>query len=114
MAIPGCERAAVFIRVHVILGSMMEDLRTEFKREWDKKYLRNVAALANSDGGAIYIGVEDDGAVCGLKNLKDSLKQIPDDVQNVLGIVPAVDCHVEGGNTPRSRYRRAAGLLTIF
>ena len=58
----------------------MEDLHTEFKRDWDSsKYLRNVAALANTDGGVIYVGLSDDGTVYGVKDLTKLLKQIPDD-----------------------------------
>ena len=30
---------------------MIEDDRTEFKSSWADKYLRNVAALANTGGG---------------------------------------------------------------
>ena len=77
---------------------MMEDLHTEFKRDWDSsKYLRNVAALANTDGGVIYIGLSDDGTVYGVKDLTKLLKQIPDDIQNILGIVPIVDHHSKDG-----------------
>lgn len=77
---------------------MMEDLHTEFKRDWDSsKYLRNVAALANTDGGVIYVGLSDDGTVYGVKDLTKLLKQIPDDIQNILGIVPIVDHHSKDG-----------------
>ncbi len=76
---------------------MMEDLHTEFKRDWDSKYLRNVAALANTDGGVIYIGLSDDGTLYGINDLERLLKQIPDDIQNILGIVPIVDHHSKDG-----------------
>lgn len=56
--------------------------------------MRNVAALANTDGGVIHIGIDDDGTVYGVIDLNKGLKQIPDDIQNVLGIVPLVDHYV--------------------
>lgn len=74
---------------------MIEDLHTEFKREWDHKCLRSIAGMANADGGIVYIGLSDDGTVCGVDNLQKLLKQIPDTVQNILGITPIVDHHNE-------------------
>ena len=76
---------------------MREDLRTEFKREWKDEYLRNVAALANTDGGTIYIGIDDNGDVYGVKRIDYLLKAIPDKVQNILGIIVTVDSHSENG-----------------
>ena len=75
---------------------MREDLHTEFKREWKDEYLRNVAALANAEGGTIYIGLDDKGNVIGVKRVDHDLKAIPDQIQNVLGIVAVVDNHREG------------------
>lgn len=75
---------------------MREDLHTEFKREWKDEYLRNVAALANAEGGTIYIGLDDKGNVVGVKRVDHDLKAIPDQIQNVLGIVAVVDNHREG------------------
>ncbi|MBR3476237.1 MAG: ATP-binding protein [Candidatus Methanomethylophilaceae archaeon] len=49
---------------------MMEDLRTEFKREWSREHLRNVAAFANTDGGTLYIGLADDGTPIGVKDIE--------------------------------------------
>lgn len=76
---------------------MREDLHTEFKREWKNEYLRNIAAFANTDGGVLHIGIDDDGNVFGVNALEKNLKQIPDDIQNGLGIVPAVDHYVKDG-----------------
>lgn len=76
---------------------MIEDLHTEFKRDWDQKYLRNVAAMANTDGGVIYIGLSDDGTVYGVSDLPRLLKLIPDVIQSTLGITPVVDHHSKDG-----------------
>lgn len=38
-----------------------EDQHTEFKRLWKDEYLREISAFANSDGGTLYVGVDDDG-----------------------------------------------------
>jgi ATP-dependent DNA helicase RecG len=76
---------------------MIEDLHTEFKESWSDKCLRNVAALGNSDGGTLFIGLGDNGEVVGVDGVKKLLKEIPDKIQNVLGIVPIVDCHSKDG-----------------
>lgn len=76
---------------------MREDLHTEFKREWKDEYLRNVAALANTEGGTIYVGFDDKGNIFGVERVDHDLKVIPDKIQNVLGIVAIVDNHREGG-----------------
>lgn len=76
---------------------MREDLHTEFKREWKIEHLRNIAAFANTDGGVLHIGIDDDGNVFGVNALDKNLKQIPDDIQNGLGIVPTVDHYVKDG-----------------
>lgn len=76
---------------------MREDLHTEFKREWKDEYLRNVAALANTEGGTIYVGIDDQGNVFGVERIDHDLKVIPDKIQNVLGIVAIVDNHRKDG-----------------
>ena len=76
---------------------MREDLRTEFKESWSKDVLRNVAGLANAEGGTIYVGKNDKGEVSGLIDIKTLLKLIPDQIHNKFGIVPIVDSHSEDG-----------------
>lgn len=47
----------------------MQDLNTvEFKREFTPELNKEVVAFANTDGGKIYIGIEDDGRICGVEN----------------------------------------------
>lgn len=86
-----------FIILKLYSNPMIEDLHTEFKRDWDQKYLRNVAAMANTDGGVIYVGISDDGSVCGVSNLPRLLKVIPDMIQARLGITPEVDHQSKDG-----------------
>ena len=47
---------------------MLENKTVEFKRQYvdDIKYA--VLAFANTDGGKIYIGINDDGSVQGVEN----------------------------------------------
>lgn len=49
---------------------------TELKREYTDEIKRTVVAFANTNGGTIYIGIEDDGAPCGVNNVDDTIKKI--------------------------------------
>lgn len=40
----------------------------EFKREFSKTIVKTIVAFANTKGGVLYLGIEDDGHICGLEN----------------------------------------------
>ena len=48
--------------------SMLENKNTEFKREYIDDIKKTVVAFANTDGGVLYIGINDDGTACGVDN----------------------------------------------
>jgi len=41
----------------------LESLTTELKREYVEDIKKTIIAFANTDGGTLYIGVEDDGTI---------------------------------------------------
>ena len=43
-----------------------ESVNTEFKREFSDKVKRTAVAFANTNGGDIYIGIDDNGVVVGV------------------------------------------------
>lgn len=60
----------------------------EFKREFSRRALKTVVAFANTNGGVLYLGIEDSGDVCGLDDpdavmlsvmnaIRDSIKPNP-------------------------------------
>ena len=57
------------------MNSYYEDERTELKRELIDEVKSEMIAFLNSDGGTIYIGVDDDGTVNGFTDskIKDDL-----------------------------------------
>ena len=55
---------------------MIESSHTEFKREYTESIRKAVVAFANTDGGCIYIGVEDDGTVVGVADVDDVQKRV--------------------------------------
>ncbi|NEG54864.1 RNA-binding domain-containing protein [Bifidobacterium platyrrhinorum] len=52
-----------------------EDAQTEFKRDWTDGAKRSAVAFANSDGGTIYLGIEDDGTIVGVPNPDESMRR---------------------------------------
>jgi len=69
----------------------LERQNIEWKRQWDEKFLRQICGFANSEGGVMKVGVEDDGTVVGVKNPKADMKSITDTIANKLSIYPTVD-----------------------
>ena len=55
---------------------MMEDAKTEFKREYTDTIRKSVIAFANTEGGCLYVGVEDNGQVIGVADADDLQKRI--------------------------------------
>lgn len=69
---------------------MIEDQSTEFKETWRDEYLRTICAFANTDGGILYLGIDDKGKSVGLKNIDKLLEDLPNKIINSLGIVPEI------------------------
>lgn len=60
------------------LGTDMrrEDLNTEFKRHYVDDIKATAIAFANTQGGYLYVGIEDDGTVCGVSDPDGAVLQI--------------------------------------
>jgi len=103
---------------------ILETENVEFKRQLTDDLKKTVVAFANSNGGTIYIGIEDDGSVTGVENpdktllsatnmLRDSIK--PDVTMFVSYETRRVEgrqlvlIHVQQG-TERPYYLAAKGL----
>ena len=76
---------------------MKEDQHTEFKRLWKDEFFRELSAFANSQGGTLYIGVEDDGTIVGVKDAKSLLQDMPNKIKNNLGFLADVNLLSEDG-----------------
>ena len=55
---------------------MPENKNTEYKREYIDDIRKTIIAFANTDGGTLYIGVNDDGSVCGVADTDDTMLRI--------------------------------------
>ncbi len=64
-----------------------EDQNIEFKESWRDDVLKTVCAFANTEGGIVYIGINDKGKSVEVKNTKKLLEDIPNKIKDMLGIV---------------------------
>ena len=72
-----------------------ETEKTELKQKLTDSIPKEIVAFLNTDGGTIYIGVNDDSSVCGIEKLDESLKKIADIIENQ--ILPESSSFVELG-----------------
>jgi len=76
---------------------MQESQNIEWKEIWKDEYLKWICGFANANGGKIFIGKNDKGEIVGLKNSNKLLEDIPNKIQNHLGIICDVLLHKENG-----------------
>lgn len=76
---------------------MAESQNIEYKESWRDEYLKWLCGFANAQGGTIYIGIDDAGNVVGVKNVKKLMEDIPNKIQQGLGIVADVNKHTKDG-----------------
>ena len=64
--------------------NLVENKITEFKHEYmdDIKYA--VIAFANTAGGKLYVGINDDGSVCGVVNTGDTMLRLANMIRDVV------------------------------
>ena len=63
---------------------MIEGVNIEFKRAFTEDIKKTVIAFANSSGGVIYIGIQDDGKVCGITDGDEILLQTTNTIRDTI------------------------------
>ena len=76
-----------------------ESQNIEFKESWRDEYLKWICGFANAQGGTLYIGVSDNGEVCGLQDAKKLMEDIPNKIINSMGLVADVNLHEQDGHS---------------
>ena len=69
----------------------LENQNIEYKQSWHDECLKWICGFANSDGGKMYIGMDDKGNVIGIDNPKDLLEIIPNKIADTMTILPKVN-----------------------
>ena len=63
---------------------LTENKTTEFKREYVDDIKKTIIAFANSDGGMLYIGVNDDGTICGVDDTDGTMLRLMNAVRDAV------------------------------
>jgi len=70
---------------------LSESQNIEYKESWRDEYLKWICGFANAQGGILYIGVRDNGEVCGINDAKKLMEDIPNKVRDLMGILVDVN-----------------------
>ena len=74
----------------------IEHQHIEWKESWRDEYLKWVCAFANTQGGKLVIGKNDQGLTVGLPKIRKLLDDVPNKIKNMLGIVVDVNLQHDG------------------
>ena len=74
-----------------------ENQNIEYKESWRDEYLKWICGFANAQGGKLYIGIDDGGNICGVKDAHRLSEDIPNKIVALLGIVADVNVHTKDG-----------------
>ncbi len=66
-----------------MLSMPTESQNIEFKESWRDEYLKCICGFANAQGGMLYIGIKDNGEVCGVPDAKKLMEDIPNKVREL-------------------------------
>lgn len=70
----------------------------EYKQQWNDDCLKAVSAMANTNGGRLFVGLDDQGNPVELKNTKKLLEDIPNTIRNRLNLLPTVEMEKRVGH----------------
>ena len=60
------------------MGKYVESEKVELKAKYTDTICKEIVAFLNADGGQIFIGIDDNGNVVGVKKIDETLKKISD------------------------------------
>ena len=75
-----------------------EHQQLEWKESWRDEHLKWVCAFANSEGGTLMIGRNDEGHAVGLPQARKLLEDLPNKVRDLLGVVVQANLRTVGGH----------------
>ena len=73
---------------------MLEDKNTEFKREYVEDIKKTLVAFANTDGGNLYIGIDNDGNAVEINNIDGVMLQVANVIRDAIKPDLAMFCDI--------------------
>lgn len=74
-----------------------ESQNIEWKETWHNDYFKWVCGFANAQGGTLYIGKDNKGAIKHLSNARKLMEDIPNQARDLLGLMLDVNLHRDSG-----------------
>ena len=74
-----------------------EGQKTEFKLVWNDNAYKTACAFANTEGGKLYIGYDDEGKLVGIKRPKEDIENLPNSIRSKLNLYVSIFAGVEDG-----------------
>ena len=90
---------------------VIESQDIEFKESWRDEYQKWICGFANAQGGTLYIGLRDNGEVCGTQDAKKLMEDIPNKVRDMMGIIVK---RAHGGSGLDGRQSRIVGEVAAL
>ncbi len=88
----------------VYTPGLPESQNNEWKASWHEEYFKWLCGYANVGGGHLFVGVNDDGFVVGLKNFRRLLEELPNQIKTKMGIIAEVRYHIAERRGVNIRY----------
>ena len=63
---------------------LFENENTEFKEQMSDEIYKEVIAFANTDGGTIYVGIDDQGNAVGLDHVDDTYTRLTNGIRDAI------------------------------
>ena len=79
------------------INPMRENQQIEFKQTLRDEYLQYLCGFANAQGGTLYIGIDDNGTICGIANARKLLENLPNQINQTMGLLAQVDLLTQDG-----------------
>ena len=72
------------------MPNLKESQTVELKQLWKDEYLKTICAFANSNGGCLYIGIDDNSKIVEIDSIDKLVEILPNKINNRLGLLADV------------------------
>lgn len=91
------------------------DFKEKLERKKVKSWLKSISAFANTDGGSLFYGVNNNGEIVGLENPQSDAEFISETIKTRLDPVPEIQLTpIEHGGRSLIEVKVKAGILTPY
>ncbi|MDD4828276.1 MAG: ATP-binding protein [Bacteroidales bacterium] len=99
----------------ILAETTIYEFKQVVERSKPKSWLKSVSAFANSSGGTLFFGIDNNGHITGLDNIQSDAEYISEQIKVRLDPIPdfELSAHMENGN-PLLKLKVQTGVLTPY